>query len=64
MKMIILMTVNIVKSSLPLGREKGERGREKVLVFSLSPPLYLYRGKRERERKTGKIIDKTDFYKS
>jgi hypothetical protein len=61
--MRILTTVNIKKFSLPLGREKGERGREKVLVFSLSPPLYLYRGKRERERKTGKIIDNRVFIK-
>jgi hypothetical protein len=60
-KMRILTTADIKNFSLPLGREKGERGREKVYVFSLSPPLYLYRGKRERERKTGKIIDNRVF---
>jgi hypothetical protein len=62
-KMRILTIADIKNFSLPLGREKGERGREKVLVFSLSPPLYLYRGKRERERKTGKIIDNRVFIK-
>ena len=54
---------NIIKFSLPLGRETGERGREKVLILSLAPPYILYRGERAREKETGKIIDKTDFYK-
>jgi hypothetical protein len=60
---MILTTVNILKFSRPLGRETGERGREKVLILSLAPPYILYRGERAREKKTGKIIDNRVFIK-